>query len=311
MTKQEKFIQKAIQKFGNKFDYSKVNYVRNDVPITIVCPIHGEFQKKPTQFLVSKHGCTKCANEASAKDRKKTTEQFIKESKAIWGNKFLYEKTQYVDNETKVIITCPIHGDFYTRPSDFLRKHGCPHCKGEQQKQLNKEMFGDTLDIFIQKSKQVHGDKYDYSKVIYNNSKTKVCIICPEHGPFWQTPGEHIKGCGCPMCNKSKGETQVQIILDELGIEFIPQYHVETENSNMYIDFCIKQNNQIYCIEYHGRQHFEPVEIFGGINGFINQVKRDYNLREYCFDNKIFLLELPYYLTKIQIKNKIKSFLNA
>ena len=54
--------------------------------------------------------------------------------------------------------------------------------------------------LFIEKAKQVHVDKYDYSKVEYKNNSTKVTIICPEHGPFEQTPAAHWKGAGCPKC---------------------------------------------------------------------------------------------------------------
>ena len=59
-------------------------------------------------------------------------------------------------------------------------------------------------NIFIEKAKQIHNDKYDYSKVNYVNSRTKVCIICPEHGEFWQTPHNHLKGYGCTKCGKEK-----------------------------------------------------------------------------------------------------------
>lgn len=61
-----------------------------------------------------------------------------------------------------------------------------------------------AIDDFILMAKKVHGDKYDYSKVTYINNRTKVCIICPEHGEFWQTPYSHLKGCECPSCKGFK-----------------------------------------------------------------------------------------------------------
>ena len=57
-----------------------------------------------------------------------------------------------------------------------------------------------TTDKFIKKAKTIHGNKYDYSKVKYVNNHTKVCIICPIHGEFWQTPMKHLIGRGCPKC---------------------------------------------------------------------------------------------------------------
>ena len=59
-----------------------------------------------------------------------------------------------------------------------------------------------TTQEFIEQSKKIHNDKYDYSRVKYINNHTKVCIICPEHGEFWQYPQDHKKGVGCPYCSK-------------------------------------------------------------------------------------------------------------
>ena len=60
-----------------------------------------------------------------------------------------------------------------------------------------------TVENFIEKARSIHGDKYDYSKVNYVNSTTKVCIICPEHGEFLKTPLNHIQSKqGCPICSK-------------------------------------------------------------------------------------------------------------
>lgn len=58
-----------------------------------------------------------------------------------------------------------------------------------------------TKEEFIKDARKVHGDKYDYSKVEYVGSKIKVCIICPKHGEFWQTPSHHFEGKGCPKCS--------------------------------------------------------------------------------------------------------------
>ena len=67
-----------------------------------------------------------------------------------------------------------------------------------------------TQDEVIKKFIEKHGDKYDYSKVIYEKSLSKVCIICKEHGEFWQTPGDHLTGDGCSKCAKSES-----ILFDE------------------------------------------------------------------------------------------------
>ena len=61
-----------------------------------------------------------------------------------------------------------------------------------------------TTEEFIKRAREVHGDKYDYSKVKYVNSVTEVCIICKEHGDFWQKPRYHLCGNGCPVCGGTK-----------------------------------------------------------------------------------------------------------
>lgn len=121
-----------------------------------------------------------------------TTEQFIKKAQQIHNNKYDYSKVEYVNNRTKVCIICPEHGEFWQTPNSHLNGNGCSSCKG-LKKLTTKE--------FIERAKQVHGNKYDYSKTIYVNKRTKVCIICPIHGEFYQTPHNHVyQKQGCPEC---------------------------------------------------------------------------------------------------------------
>lgn len=126
---------------------------------------------------------------------KKTTKEFVKEAKHVHGNKYDYSKVKYVNANTKVEFVCPKHGVFAQTPSSHLRGQGCPMCGGK--KKLT------TLE-FARKAKEVHGNKYDYSKVRYTNAKSKVKIICPEHGVFEQLPSNHLSGCGCPRHKKEQ-----------------------------------------------------------------------------------------------------------
>lgn len=110
-------------------------------------------------------------------------------AKAIHGNKYDYSKVNYVNTKEKVCIICPTHGEFWQRPNGHLNGLGCDKCG---------KTYSYTTEEFIEKAKQIHGNKYDYSKVKYINAQTKVCIICPIHGEFWQTPYKHLnlkEGC--------------------------------------------------------------------------------------------------------------------
>jgi very-short-patch-repair endonuclease len=118
------------------------------------------------------------------------TKTFIEKAKGIHGDKYDYSLVDYKNTHTKVKIICQKHGVFEQTPSKHYYQN-CPRCVGNVR---------NTIDEFVDKSKKVHGDKYDYSKVKYKNSDTRVIITCKEHGEFKQTPRHHLIGCGCPNC---------------------------------------------------------------------------------------------------------------
>lgn len=121
---------------------------------------------------------------------------FIERSKIVHNNKYSYEKTEYVTCEVKLIITCPNHGDFPQLPSHHLKGHGCKLCCYKKIKCDRSK----TIEQFIEESKMVHGTKYNYSNLIYQNTHSKVEIICPVHGSFWQIAKHHLNGSGCQKC---------------------------------------------------------------------------------------------------------------
>ena len=124
---------------------------------------------------------------------------FIEKARQIHNDKYDYSKVNYVNSRTKVCIICPTRGEFWQTPHNHLKGYGCAEC-GKEKSHLSKI----TTEDFIVKSKEIHGNKYDYSKACYKTCDTKVCIICPEHGEFWQTPSNHINGSGCPKCANEK-----------------------------------------------------------------------------------------------------------
>ena len=204
----EEFIKKAKEVHGNKYDYSKVNYVNSQTKVCIICPEHGEFYIKPNAHL-QKRGCPKCGNSKKGQDKKLTKEEFIEKAKKIHGDKYDYSKVDYINNRTKVCIICPEHGEFYTRPEVHLakNKHGCPMCFYKEQSIRQTK----TTEEFIKEAKEIHGDKYDYSKVVYKNVLTPVTILCAKHGYFEQVPSYHLNGNGCPKCgvNLSIAENEI------------------------------------------------------------------------------------------------------
>ena len=196
----EEFINKSSSIHNNKYDYSKVNFINVRTKVCIICPEHGEFWQTPAAHM-NGQGCPKCQK----RNYKYTTDEFINVLNTIFGNEYDYSKVKYINSQKKVCIICPEHGEFWQTPNQLLQnKCGCPKCNSTF-KIFNKEDF-------ISNALKIHKNKYDYSKVDYKNNKTKVCIICPEHGEFWQTPYNHIWAKNdCPLCaikNRTNSQTK-------------------------------------------------------------------------------------------------------
>lgn len=190
----EKFLEKARERHGDRYDYSQVNYADSMSKVCIICPDHGEFWQSPSAHSRGR-GCPVCANTRRGKPRM-TIGPFVERALEVHGGKYSYEKSVWAGSNSKICITCPEHGDFWQLPYAHLNGQGCPKCAGIGLSQR------DVIDRF----RSVHGDKYDYSNVSFASMKSKVCITCPEHGDFWQTPQKHIAGQGCPKCSlESRG----------------------------------------------------------------------------------------------------------
>lgn len=198
----EEFIKESNIIHNRKYDYSKVNYINAYTKVCIICPIHGEFWQEPHSHLKG-CGCIACGKNKVSLKKTKTTEEFINKSKIIHNNKYEYSEVQYVNVFQKVKIICPIHGEFWQTPNIHLRGCGCEKCGGR---------FVKDTKTFIEEAQKVHGNKYDYSKTNYKDCKTKLCIICSEHGEFWQTSPHHLNGEGCPSCARVSPKAEKEII---------------------------------------------------------------------------------------------------
>lgn len=127
---------------------------------------------------------------------KLTTEDFIKRSKQVHGEKFNYDLVKYKDSTKKVIIICQEHGHFEQLPSAHLRGFGCKKDSGN----INGGRRHLNVDEFIERARVLHGNFYNYSKVEYKSSAEKVTIMCHTHGEFEQRAQNHLQGQGCPTC---------------------------------------------------------------------------------------------------------------
>jgi very-short-patch-repair endonuclease len=204
----EQFIEKANKIHNNKYDYSLVNYKNAHTTIEIICPIHGIFPQLPCDHTTNKSGCSKCGRNEQIKKRKYTTEKFIKKAQLIHGDKYDYSLVDYVNNNTNVLIICPIHGEFLQRPDNHYHGEGCFKCG--KISMVNKQKI--PFNELIEKFNKIHNNKYDYSLVKYVNMDMMIDIICPIHGKFTQSSSNHLHKHGCPDCTKNRKSTTEKFI---------------------------------------------------------------------------------------------------
>lgn len=209
------FIERSTEKHGNKYDYSKSEFESAEKKITIICPEHGEFEQIAYAHMLG-HGCIPCGIEKCASSSRRTLEEFIKEARNLHGDKYDYSKSSYKNSTTQIEIICQDHGSFWQIPQDHITRYGCSTCA---------ERAPITADQFIERSRAVHGDKYNYENLIYNGFRKPATITCLNHGEFIQDARTHAEGHGCPKCAReatsSAGEKEVADWLESQNIAVI------------------------------------------------------------------------------------------
>lgn len=181
-----------------------------------------------------------------SKNLSNKTAEFIEKSLKIHGNKFDYSKVEYSKGHTKVTIICPDHGDFQQSPSNHLSGKECIKCSYEKR----GENLKSTNHRFVEKAQKVHNDKYDYSKLVYVNAKTKVCISCPKHGDFYQLPSKHLSGNTCPKCADEKRN----INNTKRNDDFIAESKIIHNNKYIYdkVEYINAKTNVCIICDKHG-----------------------------------------------------------
>ena len=200
MDKLAAFIEKAVQVHGDKYSYAESIYVAYNKPTNILCSKHGSFSQRVAHHL-SGSGCKACSLEKVSASMIATTDSFVLKAKEKHGDQYDYSLVDYEGSNTNILVICPTHGQFSQRPTHHLSGHGCPKCHhSNTSARLAKDQ-----DEFIKQCSQVHGNKYDYSMVVYKGGQEKIQIICPEHGVFEQLAGNHLyKRVDCFECGLVK-----------------------------------------------------------------------------------------------------------
>lgn len=191
----DKFIKKSFEVYGDVFDCSYVVWAGSTTPVDIYCNKHKLwFSKTPNRFLGGEN-CPECGL-GRLRTKKMSREDYIDKFKRVHGDFYDYSEFEYTGSKYKVVIICPEHGRFEQSPEKHAYGRGCTWCSNRVRL---------TPENFVERSYEVHGDKYDYSKSNVTVASEKVEIVCTQHGSFWQSPSVHLKGHGCRIC--AQGDT--------------------------------------------------------------------------------------------------------
>ena len=274
-------------------------YENNNTPLKYICKKHDDEEQYATymNFRVSENSCKHCYLESQSGMFRLD----ITSVKKMFDSKgyTLIDENQYVNAHKKVDYTCSKHPDKIQKASYNKVKYGttCEYCDKENRDESNSrrhtfEFVKDTFDSL----------GYELLETEYKNCDEKLQYICPNHKNHIQQISFYKlykEGNRCPMCRESKGEKKISEILDSKNVIFKTQYKFEDckNEKSLPFDFAIfdRDNKLEYLIEYQGEQHYMPIEYMGGEEKFKTRQKRDLIKRNYCFENNIKLLEIPYW----------------
>lgn len=269
-------------------------YKNDGVKVLCRCKIDNHEWEATPNNLLRGYGCPKCGELRRINLRTKKHSEFIKELKLVNPN--IEVLSEYSRSDKKIKCRCKIDShEWEALPSSLLYGQGCPECGISRSAKARTK----THDVFIKELNKVNPNIEAMEEYKKNNIKMK--FRCKLDGNVWETlPVSLLVGIGCPSCNSSKGEKEVEKYLKENLIPYKKQY---TFNGCKYkkelpFDFYLPTLN--IAIEYDGIQHFKPVEVFGGKEAYKLQVKKDKIKNDYCKSKGIKLIRIPYTTNNIK-----------
>lgn len=249
----DEFIRKAKVIHDNKYNYDNVEYTNSKNKVLIKCDIHGLFKQRPNDHL-NGNGCPLCNTK-----HKSNTEEYIKKASFVHNGYFDYSKTVYTNANSKITVTCPIHGDFEVKANNHLSGQNCMKCKNSgiihkitklpKNKNRTKRL---TIHEIEERIDQLSNGKYSIVDLNYQNNQSKIKLFCNEtdefgfkHGEFEITPLHLFAGERCQKCSKNKRMTNKEFI-DKANIIHDNEYDYSKTN------YTSTHNNVIITCKKHG-----------------------------------------------------------
>lgn len=184
----------------NYYTYHNAIFFAMRDKFLVTCPVHGDFAITPAKHRQGQ-GCAKCNNTRRALDRRSTTEEFVIKASAV-APQFTYANVVYTSSAVKILVTCPLHGDFSISPNKLLCGRGCPACKSTK---ISKALTR-PVDVFIEAINTKYNSLYSVNASTYTSCKKPVQLVCKVHGTFTATPDALLNKAdtGCPTCIKKR-----------------------------------------------------------------------------------------------------------
>lgn len=264
-------------------------YVNAKTPVLYECLICGNKWTTNPEVIKMGCGCTACAQIARNNKRRKSHHDFINALSSI--NENIEPIGEYVEANIKMSFRCKIDGHIWsTTPASILYGCGCPKCAAKRVSEAQRM----SHEQFIDNITKVNTDVEVLGK--YNGSHKPILCRCTTCNHKWEaTPSNLMGKHGCPQCNSSRGEKEIRNWLNENGILYEAQklFADCRDKRALPFDFYLPEYN--VAIEYDGKQHFQPMDYFGGENGFKYVTSHDKIKTDYCKNNNIRLCRIPYY----------------
>lgn len=266
-------------------------YLSSSDKIKVKCLIDGEEWLSTPNNLLRGHGCPCCKKTSLRLLYKMTNVEF--KNRLLIVNENIVPLEEYSGYDKKINFKCLFCDNHWkSTPHHVLDGHDCPKCStrvlGEKSRK-SQDCFENQVLLL--------GDG-EYSVIgKYITNKIAVEMLHLKCGNRWFVRPDSFlfSNSRCPKCKYSNGEICIIKNLDRNRISYVFQYKIPNQKGKgrLSFDFYLPEYN--LCLEYHGKQHYEPVEFFGGINSFKKQKENDYKKENYCLDNNIKLLIIPYW----------------
>ena len=271
-----------VKKYMEQYEYILLSteYINCNTKLKVKCPKGHEYEVTFTKFKIGRR-CPHCSK------TKPYTFEDVK--KKIEENGYKLLSTKYVNVFEKLDMECPLGHEFKMTWNNFNNHNQrCSVCARKNQADKQRLTYSEVKEY-------VESFDYKLLSTEYHTNREKLNVQCEKGHIYNVTFCDFRNGYRCPHCNESKGEKNIRTVLNKFNINYESQYRFEDCKFKYTLPFDFYLIDLKIAIEFDGEQHYKIKNFFGGLDGFISTKIRDTIKNEYCRDNNIKLVRIPYW----------------